>query len=134
MTVLRVINTSVLVVYACFLVSLSVFKTAEMFLPHIYALESWLGGDKLMHLKLSFGLSLLALMTFVQAKAIVKRLFQSIMVCFILVSGLFADEFHQALVSTRRFEWLDLSYGVTGIFMGLLLFIFASWVLNSIQK
>jgi VanZ family protein len=105
-----------------------------MFLPYIYTLESWLGGDKLMHLKLSFGLSLLALMTFVQAKAITKGLFQSFVVCFILISGLLVDEFHQALVSTRRFEWLDLSYGVTGIFMGLLLFIFASLVLNRIQK
>ena len=134
MTTIRLVNVSVFVIYGCLLVSLSVLKTAEMFLPAISALESWLGGDKLMHLKLSFGLAVLALMTFVQIETTAKRILHSLVVCLILISGLFADEFHQALVSTRRFEWLDLSYGVAGIFMGFLLFLFTSFLLERIQK
>ena len=58
------IKYGIFLCYACCLALLSLFKTAEMFLPFIYDLERFLGGDKLMHLKLSFILTLLALIAF----------------------------------------------------------------------
>lgn len=90
-----------------------------------------------MHLKLSAVLTVLALITFVSVS---KRLavdsdstytvfyptFYSVLIslgiCWLLVAGLLVDELHQAFVSTRRFEWRDLGYGVSGISIGFLVF------------
>lgn len=110
----------ILLIYGCFLISLSVFKTSEIFLPYIYQLEAFLGGDKLMHLKLSAVLSILALFALISNnKQGLKLLVHALGICFLLITGLMLDELHQALISTRRFEWLDFAYGVSGISIGL---------------
>ena len=132
----RAIKIAVLVLYGCCLIALSLFKTTEFFLPTIYSLESWLGGDKLMHLKLSAILTVLALLALVSkgegagvhlgvngsAHSALKAVLFSLGICFLLVAGLLFDELHQALVSTRRFEWYDLAYGVSGISIGFSVF------------
>ena len=114
----------ILLIYGCFLISLSVFKTSEIFLPYIYQLEAFLGGDKLMHLKLSAVLSILALFALIpNGKQGLKLLAHAFGICFLLITGLMLDELHQALISTRRFEWLDFIYGVSGISMGLAVYL-----------
>lgn len=136
-TNIRTIKIAVLVLYGCCLIALSMFKTAELFLPTIYAIESWLGGDKLMHLKLSAVLTVLALLAFVSINerragmsnstyTVFYPTFSPVLfslgICGLLVAGLLIDELHQAFVSTRRFEWCDLAYGASGISIGFLIF------------
>lgn len=109
-----------LFVYGSFLIALSACKTAEIFLQPIYQLEDLLGGDKLMHLKLSAILATLALIALIpNSKDGLKVVLHAFGICLLLILGLMTDEFHQALISTRRFEWLDFAYGVSGIGIGL---------------
>ena len=110
-----------LIVYGCFLIALSIFKTTEIMLPAIYQMESFLGGDKLTHFILSSILSFLALwaLAYKSSKSIVYRCF---IICLLLIIGLLADELHQALVGSRRFEWLDFACGVGGIGLGFMSF------------
>lgn len=136
-TNLRAFKIAVLVLYGCCLIALSIFKTAELFLPTIYAIEGWLGGDKLMHLKLSAVLTVLALLALVsvnERRAVSSdstntdfyptffSVLISLGICGLLVAGLLVDELHQAFVSTRRFELSDLAYGVSGISIGFIVF------------
>lgn len=136
-TNLRAIKIAALVLYGGCLIAMSIFKTTGLLLPAIYTIEGWLGGDKLMHLKLSAVLALLALFAFVSIKEqrtvqsdspyvvsfpALYSVLMSVGICLLLVAGLFFDEFHQAFVSTRRFEWRDLAYGVSGISTGFLVF------------
>ena len=112
----------IFVVYGGLLIALSAFKTAELFLPSIYQLEAFLGGDKLMHLKLSSVLSCLALWAFIpKTLAAFSGLFfvRCLLIVLLLAVGLSLDEFHQAFTTTRRFEYMDLAHGVTGIGIGL---------------
>lgn len=123
---IRMLKVFILVIYGCLLIALSAFKSAELFLPTIYQLEAFFGGDKLMHLKLSIGLSYLALFALVKISddvTLLSVLLRSFAVCTLLVSGLLLDELHQALVSTRRFEWWDLAYGMAGIGIGFVVYI-----------
>lgn len=116
------IKFCIFVIYGCFLIALSALKTAELFLPYIYQLESVLGGDKLMHLKLSAALSFLALLVFVPKWGSVwglKVVIRCLLVCLLLIIGLSLDELHQAFTSTRRFEFMDLAHGIAGICIGL---------------
>ena len=97
-------------------------KTTGLFLPDIYRFEALLGGDKLMHLKLSFLLSIIA------CTAISNRRFFSaissshllrlILLQLALVSCLLLDELHQYMFSSRRFEWQDFYYGAGGLLLG----------------
>jgi hypothetical protein len=110
--------------YCIVLFLLSAFKSTELFLPAIYQFEAWLGGDKLMHLKLSIVLSLLACSVAQRAKAWLKlSLFWRLFFAQIfLMLGLLLDESHQYLTHSRRFEWMDFSYGVIGLFIGLAIY------------
>jgi hypothetical protein len=118
-----------LILYGCFLIALSFLKTAEVMLPTIYQLESMLGGDKLMHLTLSSLLSFIALWALVPNLLeglkfnIARWLLWCLVICALLITGLLIDELHQAFVKSRRFEWLDLAYGVGGIGVGCIIFI-----------
>jgi hypothetical protein len=109
------------IAYCLLLLLLTTFKSAELFLPAIYQLEAWLGGDKLMHLKLSILLSLFACMAaqgfkYLAALKLVWRLF---FIQIFLMLALLLDESHQYLAYSRRFEWLDYYYGISGLFIGL---------------
>jgi hypothetical protein len=118
-----------LIVYGCFLIALSLLKTNEVLLPVIYQIEAMLGGDKLMHLILSSLLCVIALWALVpnltesSGLNIGRWLFWCLWVCVLLILGLLLDEFHQAFVSSRRFELLDFAYGVGGIGIGFVVFI-----------
>lgn len=117
-----------LILYGCFLITLSFFKTAEIMLPTIYQFESLLGGDKLMHLTLSSLLSLIALWALVPSLLkglelnVIRWLLWCLGICALLTTGLLVDELHQAFVKSRRFEWLDLAYGVGGVGIGFIIF------------
>ena len=107
------------VVYAVVLVGLSGFKSAELYLSQIHGLEHWLGGDKWMHFKLSALLSILACFASerVLDLAPIKRIL--CVLCVLLIS-LVVDEALQYGVSSRRFELLDLAYGISGLLSGIL--------------
>jgi len=118
------IKLALLFIYGSFLIALSVFKTSEIFLPQIYQFEAFLGGDKWMHFKLSSLLAFIALLAFTPAtKEIFKLIVRTIIICILLAAGLLIDEFHQSLASTRRFEWLDFIYGLSGIGLGLVCYL-----------
>lgn len=116
-------------IYCVGLLLLTTSKSLELFLPEIYQLEAWLGGDKLMHLKLSLVLSILACFASQQASQQLgflksfNLLWRLVFVQGVLVVGLVIDETHQQVASSRRFEWLDLSYGVTGLAVGLMIYL-----------
>jgi len=112
-------------IYCLGLLSLTASKSLELFLPEIYQLEAFLGGDKLMHLKLSLLLSILACFASQQLH-LLKTLSLSwrlLLIQGVLVAGLIIDEAHQQITSSRRFEWLDLSYGVFGLVIGLIIYL-----------
>jgi hypothetical protein len=107
--------------YCCLLLMLSFFKYTEIFLPTNYQLEAWLGGDKLMHLKLS---SVLSVMASFAASSIKKGFLLNIFwrllfIQLFLVSCLLLDEAHQYLAPSRRFELMDFYYGAGGLLIGL---------------
>jgi VanZ family protein len=112
--------------YCCLLLILSFFKSAELFLPAIYQLEALLGGDKLMHFKLSILLSLLACAGALKLKlwGDLKRGWKFFLIQLVLMMALLLDESFQYFASTRRFEWLDYLYGISGLFIGLVLYNF----------
>jgi hypothetical protein len=118
------IMTAVFTLYCCLLLMLSFFKSAELFLPAIYQFEAWLGGDKLMHLKLSVVLSVLACFAVSNIKKgfALNIFWRLLFVHLFLVSCLLLDEAHQYLASSRRFELMDFYYGAVGLFIGLLLY------------
>jgi hypothetical protein len=103
---------------------LSLFKSAEVFLPAIYQFEAWLGGDKLMHLKLASVLSVLACFTASNIKMgfALHTFWRLLGVQSLLASCLLLDEAHQYLAASRRFEWLDFYYGAGGLLIGLLIY------------
>ena len=78
-----------------------------------------------MHLKLSLVLSVLACFASQRSRLFTSfnLLWRLVIVQGTLVVGLMIDEAHQQLASSRRFEWLDLSYGVAGLFIGLVIYL-----------
>ena len=109
----------VFILYGVLLLALSVFKSAEVALPTVYGIERWLGGDKWMHFKLSSILAILACFASerVLDLAAIKR---TLRVFPVLVLALAIDEALQFLTATRRFEFLDLVWGVSGLLAGAL--------------
>jgi hypothetical protein len=111
----------IFIIYCLILLLLTVFKSAELYLPAIHQLQAWLGGDKLMHLKLAVILSIFACAAALKLKVwgelkLVWRLF---FIQLFLMTALLLDESHQYLAYSRRFEWLDYYYGISGLFIGL---------------
>jgi hypothetical protein len=110
--------------YCCLLLILSFFKSTEIFLPTIYQFEAWLGGDKLMHLKLSSVLSVLGCFVAcnIMKNFAIHNFWRLLFFQLFLTSCLLLDETHQYLAPSRRFEWLDFYYGAFGLFIGLLIY------------
>jgi hypothetical protein len=114
----------VFTVYCLVLLALSLFKSAELFLPFIYQMEDWLGGDKLVHMKLSLVLSFIACIVSgeirkdIKINAFLRLFFMQI----VLMIGLLLDEAHQYVMFSRRFEWMDFYYGASGLFIGLFIY------------
>jgi hypothetical protein len=100
---------------------LSLFKSAEVFLPAISQFQLWVGGDKLMHLKLSSVLSLLACFVAcnIMKNFVIHVFWRLLFIQLFLTSCLLLDEAHQYLALSRRFEWLDFYYGAFGLLIGL---------------
>ena len=113
--------------YGLSLVVLSVFKSAEIFLPQIYALEHWLGGDKWMHFKLS---AMLAVLTcFASERVLDLAPFRRILVATLcLALALSIDEALQGVFASRRFELADLAYGCSGVLAGVVGYLAVVWV------
>ena len=109
----------VFILYGALLLALSVLKSVEVALPTVYGIEHWLGGDKWMHFKLSGILAILACFASerVLDLAAIKR---TLRVFPVLVLALAIDEALQFLTATRRFEFLDLAWGVSGLLAGAL--------------
>lgn len=105
---------AVFFVYGFALLVLTVCKSAEIFLPYIYQLERTLGGDKWMHFVLAFflGLTLCAAFSRYWLKFFVP------LVALILV----LDELHQYFIATRRFEWWDTAFGLSGFLLAVIAF------------
>jgi hypothetical protein len=100
---------------------LSFFKSAEVFLPAISQFQLWIGGDKLMHLKLSSVLSVLACFVAcnIMKNFVIHTFWRLLFIQLFLIFCLLLDEAHQYLALSRRFEWLDFYYGVFGLLIGL---------------
>lgn len=114
--------------YAVLLVTLSALKSAELFLPSIYALEAWLGGDKWMHLTLAVPLSFMANMV---AERVMKlsSFRRMLLVMVALVLALLMDELHQQFLASRRFDWQDSLWGIAGLSLG-----WAAYVVTKIAR
>jgi glycopeptide antibiotics resistance protein len=121
----------VFILYGALLLTLSVFKSAEVALPTVYGFERWLGGDKWMHFKLSGILAILACFASerVLDLAAIKR---TLHVFPTLVLALAIDEALQLLTVTRRFEFLDLAWGVSGLLAGALGYLLVVFVRDGV--
>ena len=83
-----------------------------------------LGGDKLMHLQLAMLLSFLACLAsreFFVRRSIVLG-WQLLIVFVLLSAGLFLDELHQYILSSRVFELMDTAFGILGVTIGLIVY------------
>jgi glycopeptide antibiotics resistance protein len=123
----------VFILYGVLLLALSVFKSAEVALPTVYGIERWLGGDKWMHFKLSGILAILACFASerVLDLAAIKR---TLRVFPVLVLALAIDEALQFLTATRRFEFLDLVWGVSGLLAGALGYLLVVFVRDGVTR
>jgi glycopeptide antibiotics resistance protein len=123
----------VFILYGVLLLALSVFKSAEVALPTVYGIERWLGGDKWMHFKLSGILAILACFASerVLDLAAIKR---TLRVFPVLVLALAIDEALQFLTATRRFEFLDLVWGVSGLLVGALGYLLVVFVRDGVTR
>jgi glycopeptide antibiotics resistance protein len=123
----------VFILYGVLLLALSVFKSAEVALPTVYGIERWLGGDKWMHFKLSSILAILACFASerVLDLAAIKR---TLRVFPVLVLALAIDEALQFLTATRRFEFLDLVWGVSGLLAGALGYLLVVFVRDGVTR
>ncbi len=112
------LNLILFVLYCALLLLMSGFKSAEMYLQYINGLETWLGGDKLMHLYLAMVLAFLALPV-ARALKVKNKALNVVTLFVLLMSCLLLDELHQAGVSSRHFDWHDTLFGGLGLIMGL---------------
>lgn len=121
----------VFIVYGALLLVLSVLKSVEVALPTVYGIEHWLGGDKWMHFKLSGILAILACFASerVLDLAAIKR---TLRVLPVLVLALAIDEALQFMTATRRFELLDLAWGVLGLLAGALGYLLVVFVRDGV--
>ncbi|MEH6345136.1 MAG: VanZ family protein [Bermanella sp.] len=116
------VNVVLLLLYCLFLLLLSGFKSAQIGLPIISALEVSLAGDKLMHFYLALLLSFLAWPVALLISNKKYNTFIVLALVFGFLSVLLAlDELHQLLVDSRHFELKDTLFGVSGLVLGLLI-------------
>lgn len=123
----------VFISYGVVLILLSAFKSAEIGLTYIYGVEHWLGGDKWMHFKLSGILAILACFASerVLDLAAIKR---TLFVLPALVLALALDEALQYVTASRRFELLDLVWGVCGLLSGVIGYLLAMSVRHGANR
>lgn len=104
----------VFLLYVLFLVTMSAFKSLDILMPQIKAMQHWFGGDKNMHLCLAFVLGFLGCL----ASEVFQRpgnVFRVILVVLILGLGLSVDELFQYNAPHRAFDLRDLGYGLAGL-------------------
>ena len=107
--------------YVATLISLSAFKSLEIYLPTLFLIERLMGGDKWMHLKFSAILSILA--CFASERVLDLAAFRRMLVVLMsLMLALAIDESLQYLLVSRRFEFLDYAYGLSGVVSGISLY------------
>ena len=112
----------VLIVYLLLLVLMSTFKSLEIFIPQIHALEHWFGGDKVMHFVLAALLSLLACFASEQVFRL-KTSKRILTILATLSACLLLDELLQYQVPSRKFDLLDLAAGYSGLLTGSALYL-----------
>lgn len=114
-------------------VLLSIFKSAEIALSTLYEIERWFGGDKWMHFKLSGILAVLA--CFASERVLdLAPITRTLRVLPVLVVALVIDEALQYLTASRRFELLDLAWGVTGLLAGVLGYLLVVLVRDGVSR
>ena len=87
----------------------SVLRSLGFFKNDIYWLQEALGGDKMTHLLMGFGVMVAAYLVVLPGS-----LTQVFKILCATLSLLLLEEFSQILFDTREFDWLDLSMGVVG--------------------
>lgn len=119
--------------YGILVLLLSIFKSAEIALPTLYEIEKWFGGDKWMHFKLSGILAVLA--CFASERVLdLAPIIRTLRVLPVLVVALVIDEALQYLTVSRRFELLDLAWGVTGLLAGVLGYLLVDFVRDGMTR
>ena len=115
------LNVTLLFVYCVCLLALTMCKSFQLFLPELAYIEKSLGGDKWQHFTLALILSYLVWPVAWRwnGQGSFARVKFNLAVFLLLVSALLADEFHQYFIRSRYFEWRDIQYGVSGLFLGL---------------
>ncbi len=113
--------------YVLFLITISMFKTMDILMPQIKAMQHWFGGDKNMHLSLAFILGLLGCF----ASEVFHRpgkCLRASLVVMVLAMGLSVDELFQYNAPHRAFDLRDLGYGVLGLSLAAVFYLFISFV------
>jgi VanZ family protein len=115
------LNVTLLLAYCVCLLALTVCKSFQLFLPELAYIEKSLGGDKWQHFTLALILSYLVWPVAWRwnGQGSFARVKFTLAVFLLLVSALLADEFPQYFIKSRYFEWRDILYGVSGLFLGL---------------
>ena len=117
----------VFIVYLLFLVLMSTFKSLEIFIPQIHALEHWFGGDKVMHFVLAALLSLLACFASEQVFRL-KTSKRILTILATLSACLLLDELLQYQVPSRKFDLMDLAAGYSGLLAGSVIYLLIGFV------
>ena len=112
----------VFILYLLLLVLMSTFKSLEIFIPQIHALEQWFGGDKAMHFALAALLSLLACFASEQVFRL-KKTKRILTILATLGACLLLDELLQYQVPSRKFDLMDLAAGYSGLLAGSVIYL-----------
>jgi hypothetical protein len=108
------------------LVVASALRSFGYFVQDIYWLQEWLGGDKVSHFIMGFGLMLSAILIVVP-----RSLLSGLKALFSVVAILLLEELSQLIIKTREFDIADL--GVSALGAGIAIIIFLVLMLLSFR-
>jgi hypothetical protein len=97
----------------------SALRSFGCFVQDIYWLQEWLGGDKVSHCLMGFGITLSAILI-----VIPRSLASGSKVLFSVAAVLLLEELSQLFIKTREFDIVDLGASVLGAIIAITIFLF----------
>ncbi|MEH6590019.1 MAG: VanZ family protein [Halioglobus sp.] len=96
----------------------SALRSFGYFVQDMYWLQEWLGGDKMSHCLMGFGLMLSAILIVVP-----RSLLSGLKTLSSVVAILLLEEFSQLIIKTREFDIADLMVSILGASIAIIIFL-----------
>jgi hypothetical protein len=112
------LRVTLAIVFVGTLLVASALRSFGYFVQDIYWLQEWLGGDKVSHFIMGFGLMLSAILIVVP-----RSLLSGLKALFSVVAVLLLEELSQLFIKTREFDIADLGVSVLGASIAIIIFL-----------